>query len=155
MADTKKRYIKNYLISPFLQFKFSLYVVLLLLIYSIMISAISYFFFLDFIEILIELTEVPDTAKEFLVDELYQYTKIISVIIIGFFMLSSFIVILQTHRILGAAYAIKRHIDNHLLKGDFHTRLRLRSRDYLKDVAESLNKFTDKLRDQKNDDSKS
>jgi signal transduction histidine kinase len=65
-------------------------------------------------------------------------------IIVLFFALSFTTLIIFTHRIMGPAYACRRHIQK-LLQGDFTTRTRLRKTDSLCELANDLNKLSEYL----------
>jgi methyl-accepting chemotaxis protein len=55
------------------------------------------------------------------------------------------LLLLLSHRIAGPAYRLKKSLDR-MAGGDYGFEVRLRKRDYLKDVAESMNQTLDRLR---------
>jgi len=56
--------------------------------------------------------------------------------------------VIASHRIAGPIDKMKRFIDD-VAKGDYSRRLRLRKKDELKDLAESLNRLVDRLESEK------
>ena len=58
------------------------------------------------------------------------------------------IAIIASHRIAGPVYRIMKFMET-LTAGDYSQRIRLRKGDELKDLAESINKFVDKLESEK------
>ncbi|MGE3387674.1 MAG: hypothetical protein AB7K41_13170 [Bdellovibrionales bacterium] len=68
-----------------------------------------------------------------------------TLIVIG--IISIFVTLLITHRIVGPMVAIHRQLDS-LIDGDFSNEVRLRKHDEFADVAEKVNLLTRKLRGQ-------
>ena len=54
--------------------------------------------------------------------------------------------IIYSHRVQGASYAINQQLKK-MLNQNFDSKIQLRSRDELADIAESVNKLTDQLRE--------
>ena len=147
MQYQNARKIKNFLISPLIQFKFSAYIVVMILIYSIALGVYFYFSLGKFMDILVETSEVPELANEFAMEEIRKFMFGMGLIVFGMFIFSSCFIIIQTHRILGAAKAIDRHIRKNMLSINFSAKLTLRPKDYLKEIAQGLNQLSEKLAD--------
>ncbi len=81
--------------------------------------------------------------------ELFRYLSMVVLIMGGFLILMNTALLIETHRVFGAARNIKRYIDEKLCKKRYDDPLKLRKNDYLQDVAKSLNGLREKLKDSK------
>lgn len=150
MATVKRRNnrsIKNFLIDPLLQFKFGIYMVLTIIAFMIVVGIFAYYSLSEFVSLLIVLSEVPDSVREYLDELTVGFIIGLVIILVIFSLVAMVFVIVQTHRIVGASYAIKRHITKHLMNSDFDTKLVLRKKDYFKDIADALNKLSKKMKE--------
>ena len=149
-----KRYIRNYLINPFVQLRMSAIMIVMILGFAGVTVTYGYYSLSDIVASLFELTEMPEIVAQLMskkVAEMMSWLFVITFIFLG---LSVGIIIFETHKILGAAYAIRRHILQNLMNGKFDQPLVLRKGDFLQDVAEAINDLTDTLNEQSKKNSK-
>lgn len=135
-----KRSFTNYFIDKRFQFKYLLLTILLLLSYTFIFTIIL---FLPSILILLldyPLVEKAEAARTFLIlhDTVWPTT---GAVILIFSIFSVFL----THKIAGPIYRLK-HALTELIRGNLDTRIRLRKRDDLQELAEQVNLLSDELR---------
>lgn len=144
-----KRKFKNYFLDPILQIRFGLYSILMTILFSLTIAAILYVHLGKFATIIVELTGVQDEVIELLNSYLEGAQWWILATIIAYVVASVFMAVFFTHRLIGPVYSFKKHIDE-LTAGDYSYQTKLRRGDAFDYVAESLNKLSEKLRENSN-----
>lgn len=144
------RSIKNFILDPLLQFRFGAYMIAIIFLFFGTVALFTYYTLNEFINLLIILSEVPQSMQQYLNETSFTFVVGLIVILLLFSFFSLVFIVVQTHRIVGAGYAIRRHIREHLLKNDFDTKLVLRKKDYFKDIADVLNEFSSRMKDRKN-----
>lgn len=80
--------------------------------------------------------------------ESQEFIRFFTVLAIGMtfqFLAVTVLLIVHTHRFLGAAFAIGRYLHEHLLQGHFEGQIVLRKNDYLVDLADDVNRLSVKL----------
>lgn len=143
--SASNRKFKNLLINPLIQFRLGGILAAILAVYSVVAVGYSFFSLGDFIELLVEMTDVPEEAREFLQDEVFSFMVGLLAILIIFFVFCLGIIIAESHKFLGAEYAIRRHIQENLANKKFDVPLVLRKNDYLQEIANEINDFSVKL----------
>lgn len=143
MKRTRK--IRNFLINPIIQFRLSGYVVALVGVFCLILLGYTYFSINEFYHTLIDLTDIAEDVQAVAFDELLSLAIGLGIIAIAFFVFLAIVIVIETHKTVGAAYAINSHIRNKMLNGDFEQHLYLRKNDFLKEIAENLNSLSDKL----------
>ncbi len=143
---SNKRRLRNYLIDPSLQFRFAGYTLLIFVVFAISVGAFSYVFLGHLTEHLATLSEASEAAQALFHQELEVFFGRLVVMLLLFLVIAFAYIILQTHRIAGAEYAIARHISTKLQQMDFEGELKLRKTDYLTTIAQELNLLAKKLK---------
>ncbi len=147
MTHASKRSFRNFLLNPLLQFRFGLYMIINLIVFSLIVGTFAYFYLYSLVDFLAEISEVPDTIKELIVIEIKNFGIYFGAILFIFFLLSTIFIVIKTHRIVGAEYAINRFIKEYLVNLHFGQAISLRKYDFLKDIATNLNTLSLKLKD--------
>lgn len=87
---------------------------------------------------------VPTESRPSTEESLGLIMKLTGVLILMFVVIMGINSIIHSHRIAGPAYNIRRTVDS-LVRGEAGVRVKLRDRDYLQDLAESVNALADRL----------
>ncbi len=148
-----KRHWRNYLLDPGFQLRFCGIVVGVSLLFSIFIGVFFYLRMDSASEVLreiftdIDCNEIPPLVaiNSFLVDQMRPIIVSMIFLLVCYFIFTSAFVILETHKVVGAEYAIKRFIREKMAKKQFSERIYLRKKDYLKDLANSINEMAEAL----------
>ena len=146
-----QRKLRNLLISPKDQLPIITYTLLLglLLTQGLLFSIEN---FRDSVEQ--ALMSVPETPSSLNIDQLNSFIlertqqfifNILLFALICFWVIAAAL-LLETHKLFGAAYRIKNFISQKMMKEDYSETLRLRKKDYLKDLAEVVDKLKEKLK---------
>lgn len=130
----RRRRVRNYLINPKLQLKFSTMSTFLLIAVHSAITAVFMIFFNFLTSFNFELPYVFPAVLAALV------LSYVSLLVMAF-VLS----IIASHRIIGPLEKIRQHLEK-VAQGDFSGEVRLRKRDELQDIALRMNELTEKLR---------
>ena len=145
----EQRRLRNWLISPVIQIKVILSIILVAAVFLMAILIYSYWTWSDVIGLLIEMTDVPRQVKIFLQQRFTLFFFVLSGLLLLQFAILTFFLVVHTHRFVGASFAIKRFVRDRLKAKDFSSRMYLRQGDYLVDVAEELNELAEVLESQK------
>lgn len=138
---------RNVLTDPSFQLKLTSYAAMLLLGFAAVSLVYSWFMLQGLLTMIAGFGEVQESAKVVIHDEVYSYLWGFLCILLLFLGLSCLVLIVQTHRIAGARFAIARHIKKRLIDGeDYDTPIILRQGDYLQDVAQLLNELSQVLK---------
>ena len=140
-----RRSFRNFLIAPLIQLKMAGIVILMLFLQLLVVLAFYHFSMNELLNILARVSGASDVAMELVHDELMTFVSWMVAGLVAITVVSTVIVIIETHRVLGASYAIRRHIELNLLQFEFKKHLKLRPRDYLKDIQDVVNRLSDKL----------
>lgn len=142
--QTKRRLI-NFVIEPKTQLKILSQVILLLAGFFCIAVYVGYSHWKDTLSLLVEMSEVPDAARDFVLAQMTGFATNVLMLLLILFLFLAVLLIIHTHRFLGARYAICKHINENLKKGNFAKPLILRKNDYLVPIADSVNELSDIL----------
>jgi len=147
----KKRQLKNFLLDPSFQLRFCTIVIGLTFLFTVFITTYFYFSMRDAVAILLEIFESFDVPSEqvtsFIIEKVSPIVKTMLGLLAGFFVIVSCVIIVETHKVVGAEFAIKRYIREKLKNLYFSEKLHLRKKDYLTDISSELNNLADKLKE--------
>jgi hypothetical protein len=139
------RKIRNFVLDPQLQLRFAGNVTMILALFAFAIVAYAQMAMHEIIDLL---SQTPGL----LVATIEELTSVISKFLGGFFaILAVFVVgtasfiIMQTHKIAGAKYAILRSIRSTTSHPNQPEKVSLRQADFLQDIATELNQLYDKI----------
>ena len=151
MAEPKKaqnsRGIRSILIEPFRQISFGLYMIVLCLVF--MFGA-AWLFFDAFSQQYSHVMEVfhvvdPQSQRELVIDDIFITNAIRLFFWFGFFLLTFFVIVFKlTHRYYGPLVSIERFIEQ-VSQGDYTSRLTIREKDELQNLAKKLNSLAEEL----------
>lgn len=139
------RRVKNYLINPIVQLRMAGLTIASLLIFAVVFSTVGYLSLEGLAQGLIELTEIPEEVRAVVAAEVGRAVANLAAVLLVFVLFTSLLVILESHRVVGAAYAVKRFVTQSLLEGKYSDRLILRKGDLLLDVGDAVNALAEKL----------
>lgn len=137
MAQQRKW--QNILVEPFVQIKMGAYVLALSLIYS---TALGVFIWDAFDEQMFQFQEVYEgNSPDFIFSQgpHTAYIFALAALVAVFILIMLLLIVRRTHRMFGPMVSIERFVDS-VTQGDYTQRLKLREKDDLKDLAESLNR---------------
>lgn len=141
----KQRKLINFFIEPKTQIRILLQTVFLLVLFFAFAVYLGYEHWKETIGLLVEMSDVPDVAKNFVIAQLTGFITNVILLLLVLFIFLSALIIVHTHRFLGARYAICKHVNDNLKKLNFSKPLTLRKNDYLIPIADSLNELCDIL----------
>lgn len=146
---TSQRRILNFLLEPYTQMRMGVYANLAALIFITAVSAVVYVQLNDFFAIVLEATELEDEV--FSIAQTYLSDSITWLFILAvLFMCSNLLIsILFTHKMVGPAYALRRHIRG-LISGAYDSRTFLRRGDLMQELAVELNRLSEQLESKHN-----
>jgi hypothetical protein len=127
------------IINPSMQLPFVGVLLLFLALYTVGAAWVSYSLIKPLITTLTHLAGMESGAKTSIAE---TYRSLLIVLGLAFsvtFLVAGAAMIILSHRVAGAAYAINRHLENTFLKGIYDKPIALRESDYLTDIASSLN----------------
>lgn len=138
------RHLVNYLLQPLVQLRIGFINVCLSLIFVLLLGAYVYMKFVQFADVVTTLTEANDEIGGMLHSYLASVGITAAVLGAVFVVLSLLSSVYFTHRLVGPTVAFRRHIDA-LIAGDYKVKTKLRNHDAFTEVADSLNKLSDRL----------
>jgi len=139
-----RRQLRNFLLQPITQIRLGLYAIVMSLVFSAVMGAITFTHLSRFAEVVTQLTDVEDEVAQ-LFKIAVADTKWWLVLTLVLYVLAMMVMsIIYTHRLVGPTIAFRRHI-NALMEGNFNVRTILRRYDAFHEVASDLNKLSEKL----------
>lgn len=144
MSKAERR-LKNFLIDPIAQVRVGVTVLGMMAVLEAFILIFSYYYLQDFTEMLIELSDIPEDIIPQAKREISRLFMWLGVVSFGVFVLTFFLVIIETHKIVGAGYAINRFINENLLQGHYGKKVILRHGDHMQKLADSINQLSEQL----------
>lgn len=148
MENSEKNLSKNrrrrILIDKPLQIKYTLFVLILVLLYSICLGYALYSNSRTTTRFLLESVESnPKLAAKLSSSDTSLLIKTVIAVIINAIVIV-YISIFSTHKVAGPLYRFRKHLDS-LKGGDFSVRTKLRKNDLLTDIADEFNQTSDSI----------
>lgn len=147
MSDSErivKRKLSNLLLKPLLQAKIGIYFILISIAFALTLVAMVYFQFADLFAAVLELTDAPDEVHEIMNSYWLSIQSWIYVMLALYILATIVISIWYTHRFVGPAVAIHKHLQA-IAKNDFEFRTYLRRGDAFEELADALNQASEAL----------
>ncbi|MCC7402755.1 MAG: hypothetical protein IT288_00020 [Bdellovibrionales bacterium] len=141
-----KRYVRNYLINPYLQMRFSFFFMLGFLASIGTVQAYMFFRMSRFME---DFTQHYPIQGPFHLElyDIFNSFILATVITVGLASIGLFIIAIgYSHKFAGPAYVLKTSIEK-MINGDYEIRPGLREGDELIEVANALKKLADQYKD--------
>jgi methyl-accepting chemotaxis protein len=144
MFGKSKRSLKNYALQPFLQIKLGMYCLILSILFVVSLGLVLYVNLENLYNVVLELTGVRSEVIP-LIESSIAPAKTQLLLLSGIYILLTLLIsMLYTHRLVGPTIAFRRHI-RAISDGDFKLRTNLRPGDAFSEVADDLNKLSEKL----------
>lgn len=145
MAKKNNRKLSNILINHKFQIKYLSWHFFLAAFISITYAAIFYFYTKENYDLLINLSDLTDEAKNQLNQELFHIILILGLISLLFLASIVLLSLFFSHRIAGPIHQVKVACDK-IAHGHKNVRLKFRTRDDFKDLETSFNKMLDEIK---------
>jgi nitrate/nitrite-specific signal transduction histidine kinase len=143
-AGKAKRSIKNYFLQPLLQVKLGMYCIILSVLFAVGLGVIIYLNFAELVNSVVLMTDLEEDVRDLFLSY-WKSTQIWVYLVFIVYLLATILVsVLYTHRLVGPTIAFKRHIRS-LNEDRFNARTYLRKGDAFGDVADELNRLSEKL----------
>ena len=139
-----KRRLRNILIMPKAQVGLVVNIIILTVCFSLAASFVVYFQMDHLFDKLFQLSYLDEETTGALRHTWNISVQWLSMFIILYLVAVTSILIIHTHRMVGPSEAFKRHLSA-LLGGDYSVRVKLREGDSYQNIAELLNRVTEKL----------
>ncbi len=140
----RKRRLINLFLEPGVQIRIGLLSNMLALLFAGTLVLIFYIKMKEYFLFVLDLTELEEEVRKlgwvYFLRTLIWFVGLTAIYLIT----NIFISVLYTHRLVGPAYALRKHIRS-LINGQYHARTYLRKGDNMQDVANELNKLSDIL----------
>ncbi len=140
----RQRKLKNFLLQPMVQLRLGFINVCLSLIFVLLLGTYVYMKFVQFAEVVTTLTEANDEIGSMLQSYVTEVGTTAAVIGIVFIIVSLLASVYFSHRMVGPTIAFRRHIEA-LIAGDYKVQTKLREHDAFTEVADSLNRLSERL----------
>ncbi len=139
-----QRHLKNFLLQPMVQLRLGFINVCLSLIFVLLLGSYVYMKFVQFAEVVTTLTEANDEIGSMLHSYVSSVGMTAGVIGVVFIIVSLLASVYFSHRMVGPTIAFRRHIEA-LIAGDYKVKTKLRAHDAFSEVADSLNRLSERL----------
>ncbi len=146
MTGKSQRRIANFLLQPLVQLKLGLLNVVLSLIFVVSLGAYAYGRFKQFADVVATLTQANDEIARMLASYLNGVGATALAASVVFVIINLAASVYITHRLVGPTIAFRRHI-RRLYDGDFRVKTKLRASDAFSEVADDLNRLSDRLQE--------
>lgn len=146
-SRSSERNLMSIWIEPFRQIKFGLYMIGISLAFILASAILFWSAFNDQYQQLIAIFNVvdPNELWELRLNDVFRTNAIrIIVFFTIFFFVMFYIVFFLTHRYYGPLVSIERFIDD-LCKGNYGSRVTIRNKDELQELAQKLNNLAEEL----------
>jgi hypothetical protein len=139
-----QRRFRNYLLQPLLQIKLGLYCIILAILFAGALAVILYTNFAELVNSVVLMTDLEDEVQDLFLTY-WQATRMWVYLVFCLYLVGTVCLsILYTHRLVGPTIAFRRHVRS-LIDGRVNARTYLRKGDAFLEVAEELNKLSEKL----------
>jgi methyl-accepting chemotaxis protein len=139
----KRRYT-NFLLQPMVQIRIGLVNIAASVLFVAALGIYSYRRLVTFADVVTTLTQADTEVKGLLADYLGSVGMTAALVGVVFLLVNLTLSVYLTHKLVGPTIAFRRHI-NALAQGDFRAHTKLRVGDAFGEVADDLNRLSDKL----------
>ena len=140
----ERRKAKNLLLSPVLQLKLPLYILLLSFAFLLLALLLGHTYFNQLYIMMVENTEQGQYLREAIGQQTGNFIEVSITLLVMYVILMMAVTTLYTHRIIGPTIPIMRHI-RALKVGRYSHRVNLRQQDEFKALAFELNELAETL----------
>jgi len=139
-----RRKTKNILLEPQIQLRYGFYFSSAAVIFAALLGWILYLQMQDVLELVIQLTDVPQVTNELVETRLVGFFQKAAALFLGFAILCFAAGAYFTHRLVGPMVAFRRHVRS-LREGSYNAKTSLRAGDDFLGFADELNALSDTL----------
>ena len=140
LGNNERRKAKNLLLSPVLQLKLPLYLLLLSFAFLLLALLLGHTYFDQLYVMMVENTEQGLYLREAIGQQTGNFIEVSITLLVMYVILMLAVTTLYTHRIIGPTIPITRHI-RALKEGRYSHRVNLRQQDEFKELAVELNEL--------------
>jgi HAMP domain-containing protein len=144
LGNDERRKARNLLLSPTLQLKLPLYILLLSCTFLLFALLLGYTYFDQLYIMMVENTEQGQYLQNAIGQQTGNFIEVSITLLLMYIILMVAITVLYTHRIIGPTIPLARHI-RALKEGLYSHRVNLRKQDELKELAVELNELAEIL----------
>lgn len=134
---------------PIIQLRLGILVVAMMALLLVIVLTFTYLFLNEFTDMLVKFTDTPASVIQQARYELARLFKFLCVLGVMIFSATLVLIIVETHKIVGAAYAINKFVKENLLNNVYDKKIHLRKGDHFQDLAENINELSERLNKQK------
>ena len=142
--DKQARSTRNLLLQPNLQLRLGVVSILMAVIFSALIFGIIYLNLSNFYSMVLDLSPLHQEVSDILNEYIRGLSTWIIFLIIIYMIVTVFLSVYYTHRLVGPSIAFRRHIRS-LILGNFNSRVHLRKNDAFNEVADDLNELAESM----------
>lgn len=146
-SKPKQRNFTSIIIAPFTQIKFGLYMIVISLLFIILTSGLVIHSFIEQYKQILDIFNIvdPTIQWEMITNDVFMANAIRLGAFFGLFLVVMLYVSFKlTHRYYGPLVSIERFIDQ-ITKGNYGSRVTIRSNDELQDLVKKLNELASAL----------
>jgi hypothetical protein len=142
----KNRHVRNYISDSSLQLRFAGLGIGLFLALSGGVIGYSYYYMEKIMGQIFQIEDIPDGAESIFFSMIGNYFAGLSMLLLSLGSLLAAAIVVQTHKVAGAKFAILRHLREEMQNFRFDRSIKLRETDFLHDIALEINKLGEMIR---------
>ena len=139
-----RRKLRNFLLMPQMQMRLGFYTLVLATFFFTALVGIVYLKMNEILSLVVQLTDAENEVQEVLFSYVQSMSWWIIFSVCLYVVVSLFVTIWYTHKLVGPSYAFRRHVKA-LIGGDMSARTKLRNGDAFGELADDLNLLSEKL----------
>lgn len=140
----QRRSVRAYLIEPFQQIHFGLYVSGVSIVFCLVIAGLVFRAFSEQYQQVVQIFEVADFMALLTNDVFIKNAYIIGGTLLAFVAVMTAVVIQRTHRMYGPMVSIQRFVIE-IARGNYAVRIKIRKKDDFQKLTEALNSMAEAL----------
>jgi len=142
----ERRKARNFLLKPGIQLRLPLYVLLLSFTFVLLAMLFGNLYFEQTYITLLQTTNQSEYVQRVLARQTQEFRLLAMLLLSGYVLLVIVVTVVYTHRLIGPAIPMLRHV-RALQEGRYTHRLNLRRHDTFIELAEELNRLAETLQD--------
>jgi HAMP domain-containing protein len=144
----ERRKARNFLLKPGIQLRLPLYVLLLSFTFLLLGVLFGNLYFEQIYITLLQTTTQSEYVQQVLARQTQDFKELILLLLAGYVLLVIVVTVIYTHRLIGPAIPLLRHVKA-LQAGVYTHRVSLRRHDAFTELADELNELADSLQKSK------
>ncbi len=144
----ERRKARNFLLKPGIQLRLPLYVLLLSLTFLLLGVLFGNLYFEQIYITLLQTTTQSEYVQQVLARQTQDFKELVLLLLTGYVLLVIVVTVIYTHRLLGPAIPLLRHVKA-LNAGRYTHRVSLRRHDAFTELADELNELAESLHKEK------